>query len=152
MAITASGFYGLTLEKMLIDTAGYSLEAEDKVSCLLVLDAEAPNFDTHDFRADIAQEVADGAGYTDGGQLITGTELTVGSPAAGQIKYDSTDPAWAASTIADAMAAVLYYSSGNSATDQLIFLSDFVTAATSSNGTFTVQWAANGIFYLDYTP
>ena len=152
MAVIGSAMYGLTLEKFLIDTAGFSLESETAVSCLMVLDAEAPNFDTHDFRADIAQEVADGSEYTDGGMTITGTELTVGSPAAGQIKYDSTDPAWVTSTIVDAMAGVLYNSGGSAATDQLIFLSDFVTAASSSNGTFTIQVAANGWFYMDYTP
>ena len=152
MAITASGMYGLSLEKFFIDTAGYSIESETAVACLMVLDAEAPNFDTHDFRADIAQEVADGDGYTNGGMTITGTELAVGSPAAGQIRYDSTDPAWVTSTITNAMAAVLYNSTGVAAADQLLFLSDFVTAATSSNGTFTIQIAVNGWFYIDYTP
>jgi hypothetical protein len=52
-AITASGLYGLTLEKIFIDTLGESLEAEDN-KVLMVTDTEAPNFDTNDFRADIA--------------------------------------------------------------------------------------------------
>ena len=153
MAITASGMYGLTLEKFLIDTAGFSLESETAVACCMVLDAEVPAFDTDNFRDDVtANEVVAGDGYTAGGMTIVGTELTVGSPAAGQIKYDSTDPAWVASTITNAMAAVLYNSTGVAAADQLIFLSDFVTAATSSNGTFTIQIAVNGWWYVDYTP
>ena len=48
MSITASGFYGLSLEKCLIDTLGESLEAEDN-KVALVQDAYTPNFDTHDF-------------------------------------------------------------------------------------------------------
>jgi hypothetical protein len=51
MAITASGLYGLTLEKMLIDTAGQSLEAETHKG-MLMLDAYTQNFDTHYFRDD----------------------------------------------------------------------------------------------------
>ena len=152
MAITASAFYGKTLEKFLIDTAGFSLESETAVSVMMVRDASTPDFDADDFRNDVDAEVTAGSGYTAGGATLTGTELTVGSPAAGQLKYDATDASWATSTITDAMAAILYYSTGNSTTDQLVFLSDFVTAATSSNGTFTIQWAANGILYLDYTP
>ena len=50
------------------------------------------------------------------------------------------------------MAAVGYTNVSGSATDQLIWLSDFVTAASSSNGTFTVQWASGGIFTIDLTP
>ena len=152
MAVTASGMYGITLEKFFIDTAA-DLESETSTWVLMVTDTEAPNFDTHDFRADIAAEVTAGSGYTAGGMVLTGTVITVGSPAAGQLKYDTTnDPAWTTSTIASAMAAVLYFTTGNSTTDSLVFLSDFVTAATSSNGTFTIQVATNGWWYVDYTP
>ena len=52
----------LSLEKMMIDTLGQSLEAETH-KVLMVTDSEAPNFDTHDFRADITAEVT-GTGYT----------------------------------------------------------------------------------------
>lgn len=147
MAITASGLYGLTLEKFFIDTAGESLEAEDN-KVLMVTDSESPNFDTHDFRADIAAEVT-GTGYTAGGAAITSTEITLSS---GVLTFDGADVSWSSSTIANAMAAVGYTNVGSAATDQLVWLSDFVSAASSSNGTFTIQWAAGGIFTLDYTP
>lgn len=151
MAITASGAYGLTLEKMLLKSQTGSLEA-DIVWCALVTDSYAPNFDTHDFVADLTNEIANGDGYTTGGMDLAANTVTVGSPAAGQIKFDSDNPAWATSTITAAMAAVLYFTTGNTTTDQLIFLSDFVTAATSSNGTFTVTVDGDGWFYIDYTP
>ena len=147
MAVTASGLYGLSLEKMLIDTLGQSLEAETH-KVLMVTDTEAPNFDTHDFRADIAAEVT-GTNYTLGGATITATEVTLAS---GVLTYDAADVSWASSTIANAMAAVGYTNVGSAATDQLIWLSDFVTAASSSSGTFTVQWSGSGIFTIDYTP
>lgn len=154
MAISTSGLYGLTLQKMFMDTAAKDLDSETVNWVLMVTDAYTPAFDTHDFRADITNEVTAGSGYTTGGQIGAGCTTTVPSPAAGQIKYDwTTDPAWTSSTITDAMAAVLYFSSGSgSGSDQLTFLSDFVTAATSSNGTFTIQIAANGWWYIDYVP
>jgi len=153
MAITASGMFGLTLEKIFLKTHTASLETDATNYVLLVTDSYAPNFDTHDFVADITNQIANGDGYTTGGMVAAGCAVTVGAPAAGQLKYDwTTDPAWATSTITAAMAAVLYQTTGNTTTDQLHFLSDFVTAATSSNGTFTVQVAANGWWYIDYTP
>jgi len=147
MAITASGLFGLTLEKMLIDTAGQSLEAETH-KVLMTTDTFAPNFDTMDFRDDVTNEVT-GTGYTAGGATITTTQVTL---AAGLLTYDADDVSWASSTIANAMCAVGYFNVGSAATDQLVWLSDFVNAASSSNGTFTVQWAAGGILTIDYTP
>ena len=147
MAVVASGLYGLSLEKMMIDTLGESLEAEDN-KVLMVTDTEAPNFDTHDFRADITAEVT-GTGYTSGGVAITSTEITLAS---GVLTFDGADVSWSSSTIASAMAAVGYTNVSGAATDQLIWLSDFVTAASSSSGTFTVQWSGSGIFTVDYTP
>ena len=145
--VTASGLYGLSLEKMLIDTLGESLEAEDN-KVLMVTDSEAPNFDTHDFRADITAEVT-GTNYTAGGTAITATEVTLSS---GTLTFDAADVSWASSTIANAMAAVHYTNVGSAATDQLISLHDFVTAASTTNGTFQVAWHASGLWTLDYTP
>lgn len=147
MSITASGLYGLSLEKMMIDTLGESLEAEDN-KVLMVTDTHTPNFDTHDFRNDITNEVS-GTGYSAGGAAITSTEVTLSS---GTLTFDGADVSWASSTIANAMAAVLYTNVGADTTDQLILLSDFVNAASSSGGTFTIQWSASGLFTLDYTP
>lgn len=151
MAVTASGLYGLTLEKFLnatsLPTSG--LESETAVKVLMCTDTEAPNFDTHNFRDDIVAEVT-GTGYSAGGVVITSTELTLSS---GVLTYDAADASWSSSTIANAMAAVGYFARGGaSSADELVFLSDFVSAASSSSGTFTIQWSASGIFTVDYTP
>ena len=147
MSITASGVYGLTLEKMLIDTAGQSLEAETHKT-LLVTDSYTPNFDTHDFRNDITNEVT-GTGYTAGGQALTATEITLAS---GVLTFDAADLSWTSSTIANAMAAVHYFNVGADTTDMLVLLSDFVTAVSTTNGTLAVNWSASGILTIDYTP
>jgi hypothetical protein len=151
MSITASGVFGLTLEKMLnatsLPTSG--LESETAVSGLLVTDSYTPNFDTHDFYNDVTNEVT-GTGYSAGGVTLTSTELTLSS---GVLTFDAADLSWTSSTIANAMAAVLKFSRGGaSSADELILLSDFVTAVSTTNGTLAVNWSASGILTLDYTP
>ena len=150
MAITASGVYGQTLSKQLQDTLTENMASETTVYVLMVTDAHTPDFDAHDFRDDITNEVTAGSGYTSGGKLMTNTTLTVSTN--GTLIYNANDVSWAASTITDAMAAVGYFTNGAAASDQLIWLSDFVTAASSSNGTFTIQWSSGGIIIYDFTP
>lgn len=152
MAVTASGLFGLTLEKFFNATAmpTNGLESETAVKVAMITDSATPNFDTHDFWSDLEANEVSGTAYTAGGAVLTGTELTVGS---GLLTYDATDASWAASTISNAMAAVGYFDRGGATTaDELVFLSDFVSAASSSSGTFTIQWSASGIFTVDFTP
>ena len=147
MSITASGLYGRTLEMALIDTLAQSWEAETH-KVLMVTDTYTPDFTAHDFRDDVTNEVS-GTGYTAGGVALTATEITL---AAGLLTFDGADVSWAGSTITNAMAAIHYFNVGTAATDPLGLLSDFVTAASTSNGTFTVQWAAGGLYTVDYSP
>ena len=150
MAITASGLYGLTLEKFFIDTLGDSLEAEDN-TLALVDDNHTPAFDTHDFADDLTNE-ASGGNYAR--EAVTTTEITLSG---GTLTYDAADTVYDNGgsndvTITDAMAAVLIRNTGADGTSELYGLWDFVTAASCSNSTFTVQWNASGKFTLDYTP
>ena len=108
----------------MIDTLGQSLEAETH-KVLMVTDSEAPNFDTHDFRADIAAEVT-GTGYTLGG---VDDHHDRGHPRRRGADLRRRRRVLGVVTIANAMAAVGYTNVGSAATDQLIWLSDFVTAA-----------------------
>jgi hypothetical protein len=135
---------------MLIDTLGQSLEAEDN-NLHLVEDAYTPAFDTHDFHADLTNESA-GTNYA--AEPVTSTEITVST---GTLTFDAADTVFDNGgsndvTITDAMASVLVTSVSGTATDQLIALHDFVTAASCSNSTFTVQWNAAGLITLDLTP
>ena len=146
MAITASGLFFPTLEKMFIDTAAQSIEAETH-NCALVTNASTPAFDTHDFLNDLT-EVAAGGGYTARGDNLVGTELTTSG---GVATFDATDQSWVTSTIT-ARAAVGTFDIGSAATDMLIWLSNFGADASSVGGTFAVIWAALGIWTWDYTP
>lgn len=152
MSITTSGLYGLTLEKFLNITSlpASGLESETAVKVLMVTDSETPDFSADNFRDDVTANEVSGTGYSAGGVVLTTTELTVSS---GILTYDAGDSSWAASTIANAMAAVGYFARGGADTaDELVFLSDFVAAASSSGGTFTIQWHATGIFTVDFVP
>lgn len=147
MAIIAAGLFGLTLEKMLIDTAGQSLEAETHKE-LMTTDTYTPDFNAHDFRNDVTNEVT-GTNYTAGGVTVTSTEVTI---SAGTLTFDAADTVYTNVTVANAMAGVFYFNVGTSATDQLVVLQDFVTAASATAADFTIQHAAGGIFTIDFTP
>lgn len=147
MSITGSGLYGLTLEKMFIDTAGQSMEAETHKEAL-VQDGYTPNFDTHDFRNDLTNEVT-GTNYTAGGVAVTGTEITISS---GVLTFDAADTVYTTVTISDAMAGVFYFNVGADTTDQLILLQDFVTSASATAANFTIQHNASGILTIDFVP
>lgn len=150
MAITASGLYGLTLEKIFIDTLGSSLEAEDH-KLALVTDTYAPDFNVHDFAVDLTNEITAGNYARD---LVTTTEVTI---ATGVLTYDAADTVFDNGgannvTIVDAMAGVLIDIVTIDADSPLIGLWDFVTAASCTNSTFTVQWNASGLLTIDFTP
>lgn len=105
-----------------------------------------PNFSTDTAYA--ATNEVTGTGYTAGGQTIvspTNTESPTGS-----YMYDMADQVWAAPTSVTARGAILYADAlaGNNLIVAVTFGSDF----TSTAGTFTIQWAATGVFAIDLTP
>lgn len=147
MAITKAGMFGLTLEKMMIDTAGQSMEAETHKE-LLVTDTFAPNFTTMDFRDDVTNEVT-GTGYTAGGVAVTTTEITLTGDV---LTFDAADTVYTTVTISNAMAGIYFFNVGSAATDQLILLQDFVTAASATAANFTIQHSGTGILTISFAP
>ena len=152
MAISGPGWYCPTIEKFLNATSlpANGLESETAVSCMLITDSETPDFSADNFRDDVEANEVSGTGYSAGGETLTSTELTIAS---GIVTWDAADVSWASSTIASAMAAVAYFARGGaSSADELILLSDFVTAVSTTNGELAVQWAAGGIGTWDGVP
>ena len=149
MAITKSGLYVANIIDV-FDTTQLAIDLDLETHKLaLYLDALTPNFSS-DVSYSVTNE-ASGTGYTAGGELLTTTVFT--EAVAGSAVYDADDGSWAASTIANAMAAIGYADAlgGNN----LIWLSDFVSAVSTTSGTLTVQWAAanaGGAFNFDLTP
>lgn len=148
MAITASGVYVTNFIDS-FDTTQLAINLDlETHKVALFLDALTPNFST-DVTYSATNE-ASGTGYTAGGNVLTGTVFT--EAVAGSAVFDATDASWPASTIANAMAAIIY---ADALADQLIVLSDFVTAVSTTSGTLTIQWTApgsGGIFNFDLTP
>lgn len=159
MAITASGLYLLTWTDIFDATQlaiDFSLTSH---KFALVSDSYTPNFDTHDTFADLTNEVS-GTGWAAGGVALsvaatggTSTAPTNTINPTGTYKYDMNDVSVSGTTLANAMAMVLYADAITTpVADPLILLVDFVTAVSTSVGTFGVQFASQGVVTLDLTP
>lgn len=119
----------------------------DTIKIALADSGYTPDLDAHDFFNDITNEEA-GTGYTAGGAtLASKTWAVVG--ASDVVKFDADDASWTTSTITTRY-AIVYKSTGNSATSPLICLIDFSSDRTSDGGTFLISFHANGIFTLSY--
>src|SRR3990170_2271545 len=106
-----------------------------------------PNFST-DVSYSVTNEVS-GTGYTAGGRTIAaggGSPTTTESPA-GTLMYDQNDMVWPAPTSVTARGAILYADA--LVGDNLIVASNFGSDFTSTDGTFTIQWNALGVFTVD---
>jgi hypothetical protein len=91
--------------------------------------------DTHSVLSDVSSHEVSGAGYTAGGK-----DLTEGQSAAGSTVSVSLSPvSWASSTITDAAGALVY----DGATGRLVAWLPFAAAASTVNGTLTVQFPTN---------
>lgn len=116
----------------------------DAIKCMLTTSTYVPNQDTGDFKDDVTNEVS-GTGYT-----ATGTTLTTPSSTytggTNVWAFDADDAVWASSTITARNAVVYDSTPATDATRPLLSYVDFGGDNSTSSGTFTVQWAAGGIF------
>lgn len=113
---------------------------------IMLVNGYTPSASAHSTRADVTNE-ASGTGYTAGGATLAGCADTQDNTG-NQAKYTATNPTWASSSFS-ATGAVIYQSNGGAASgDPLVCYLDFGGTVTSSSNTFTVQFAANGVFDL----
>ena len=112
----------------------------------LYLDAKTPNFDT-DAAYDATNEVATATGYTRDSKTVGGAPTwALGN--AGQLKYDwSTTVDWTSATFT-ARGMILHTAAANLPFCAVTFGADY----TATNGTFSIDAHANGIFTLDLVP
>lgn len=85
-------------------------------------------------------ELANGNGYTTGGQTLSNVAW---SRTGGTVKFDATDPVWTAATFDARYAAIYDETTGNK---YLVCLLDFGATKSVSSGTFTIVFHADGIF------
>lgn len=149
MAVTASGLFVATFVDVL-DTTQLALDLDlETHKGALFSNSITPNFTTDTAYGSApynANEVT-GTNWASGGVALTGTTFT---GASGTATFDATDVSVASTTISNARCYLLYADAlaGNNA----IVLVDFTADYSTSNGTFAIQWHANGIFTIDFTP
>lgn len=150
MAVTVSGLFVPTFLDVL-DTTQLALDLDLETHKLAMFsNSITPNFSTdtaYGVAPYNANEVS-GTGYTSGGVALTSTTVTE-SPT-GTIMWDAADASWTTSTITNARCGLAYADAlaGNNAICLINFGADYSTVA----GTFTVQFAAGGIWTWDVTP
>jgi hypothetical protein len=150
MAVTVPGLFFATFRDIL-DTTNLNVDLEvDTNRLALFTNSITPNYSTdtaYGVAPYNANEVANGNGYTTGGELITGTTVTE-SPT-GTLMWDASDVQWTSATFT-ARAALAY--AAPLAGDNAIVLIDFDNDYPVTAGTFLIQWASGGIFNIDLTP
>lgn len=137
----ASGVYNNYKARMLGLGTMVDLDG-DTIKISLHSSSYTPDFDAHDFYDDVTNEVSASGSYSAGGATLTVTLSQDNTDNEGV--FDATDVSFTSATIT-ARAAVVYKSTGNSATSPLICYIDFGSNQTSTAGTFTITFAAEGI-------
>lgn len=138
----ASGIHNKAKAQLM--SAGINLTS-DTIKTALLTATHAFNADNN-FWSDISANEVSGTGYTAGGATLASKTVTQ-DDTNDRAAFDAADVTWASSTITARYAAV-YKDTGVTTTSALICCFDFATNQSSSNGDFTIQWHANGIFTL----
>lgn len=122
------------------DLSKGNVKSTDTFYGMLVDATYAPDKDAHTKRSDVTNEIV-GTGYTAGGAA---TALVLALDTANdRSTWTFGDIAWAASTITNARAVVVYKRRGGLATaDELVFYGDFLANKSSVADTFTAHFTA----------
>lgn len=142
----ASGLYVVSFRDAL-DTTGLAIDmlSASNIVCLYT-DTKTPNFDT-DAAHSTTNELASTGGYTQDSKTVGGTP-TFALGNAGQLKYDwSTTVDWTSATFT-ARGFIL----GKASTLEPICAVTFGADYTATNGTFSIDAHANGVWVIDLVP
>lgn len=149
MAITVA-FYGLTVEKIAEQVGNDVNYLTGTVQLSLHTSTYSPDRDANDFFNDATNEVANGNGYTTGGETLAGKTITYDS-ASDQVRWDANDVTWTFSAGKTWRYGVMWINTaGASTTDPLYALLTWDSDQTVSTA-YTLQWDAAGILYIDTT-
>lgn len=153
MAVTVSGLYVANF----LDVFDASQEpinlVGDTCKVALFTNSITPNFSTdtaYGASPYNANEVS-GTGYTAGGATL-GSKTFTESPT-GSLMFDAADASWTSSTFSSARCALVWDDTPTTpVADPAVCLVNFGADYAVTSGTFTIQWAATGIFAIDITP
>lgn len=120
----------------------------DDIKIMLLDGTVPPDIDLHEMLSDLdANEIA-GTGYAAGGEDLTGRVVTVDN-VNDLSHYDADDVAWPGATFTGARYGLIYKDTTDRLTSPLICVVDFDGDKEVTDGTFTIQWHANGVFTLE---
>ena len=147
----ASGIYGALFRDTLSNTYAYDLAtAGDTIKWQIVKDAFTPAFDAAaPVEADISTDEVTGTGYTTGGEVLAGQDITISS---GICKFDGTDVSLTTTTLSEIEGVVFLDDTLGTPLKPLLCAVDFTTPYATVAGTFAITWDSAGIFTIDYTP
>lgn len=121
--------------------------ATDTIKLMLVTSSYTPSADDDVFVSTPDDyEVANSGTYSAGGATLTVTGSTDDTDDEGV--FDAVDVSFTSATIT-ARYAVIYKSTGTATTSPIICVIDFGSNQTSTAGTFTITFAAEGIINLN---
>lgn len=129
------------LAKADIDFDTLSLKA------MLCTSSYTPNYDTHEFRSDVTNEVT-GTGYSSGGVALTGEGITLDTTN-DRLKIDADDADFGTLTVTGITQMIVYVDTGSAATDLLISNHSFTSQSPSALN-FVCAFHADGIGYISY--
>ena len=136
--------------RLMGDTAQISTAinlATDTIKIMLVTASYTPSADNDVFVSTPDDyEVANSGTYAAGGATLTVTGSTDDTDDEGV--FDAVDVSWTGATIT-ARYAVIYKSTGTASTSPIICVIDFGSNQISTNGTFAITFAAEGILNLN---
>lgn len=115
----------------------------DAIQVQLHTNSYSPDVD-HDVIGDLSDEVANGNGYTTGGETLANASVTQ-DDTNDLAKLDGDDVAWTSATFTCAFAVLV---DDTVATDDLVCWFDFGGDQQVTAGTLTIQWHADGIITL----
>lgn len=149
MAVTAK-WYGQALTGQYGTTAARRVNwTGDTINVALCTATYTPNQDTHVFFSDITGEVANGNGYTSGGQALAGKSVSYDATTNETRLIASTASSWTSATFTARYAIVYSAAGGTAATNPLLGYVDFGGDEAVSSGTFTITWdTTNGVLKL----
>lgn len=152
MAVTASGLFVLTFKDMWDNTDLVFDYISDAVKFALFTNTITPNFssDTSYASAPYTSNEVSGTGYSAGGVTL-GTKTISESPT-GTLMIDAADAQWTTATFSSARCGLMWDDTPTSPADPVICLVNFGADYGVTSGTFTVQFAATGIWTVDLTP
>ncbi len=137
----ASKIYGKSL------LSAYNKEIDldtDAIKVMLVTSTYTPDQDVHQYKSSVTNEVT-GTGYTARGATL-GSKTVTYTGATNVFAFDAADATWTTSTITARTAVVYDDATGVDATAPLLCYFQESADVSTTAGTFSVVFAAAGIF------